>query len=498
LSDQRRLVAGLRHVPTPRDLGARVRGGIESGRRVELPWWRRPGGLLAAAASVATVAAAVLLAVFVFKPGPSPVASASQTQSASAFASEAPSPSVEPSATPLPSSTPTVTATPVPSSPPISADPVGHLVFRLVDGAIDFSFVTPTEEIALKLPSAGMPAAASLSPDGGYLALRLDGETSGLSQYWLVNLSNNELTKLGDSLPPPYGFGDEMAWSHDTLAYTLFSPDSAANDVWVYRVGQDGPKQLTNTGDAFAASFMPSTEGDHLWISRAGETPTSYLVALPNLAAFPEPSDPASGALATFSGVFEPLVSPDGKHVIFWRGAMGTAGGHWSFATGGMPYLDSTSGDGPLDFEGAQQLFSTLTAGREAFKGARIAWSPNSDAFAVWDALWTGIPQGSGFPDQARIYLGHVANAELITAAQALDPADTKDARAIVDVALAGDGDHLALTLLMVPGAEGGAYGPTAELRMVTRGYGTDPDRVEAVGQEKVWTGPAVYAGNPG
>jgi hypothetical protein len=33
---------------------------------------------------------------------------------------------------------------------------------------------------------------------------------------------------------------------------------------------------------------------------------------------------------------------------------------------------------------------------------------------------------------------------------------------------------------------------------MVTRGYGTDPDKVEVIGQEKVWVGPAVYAGNPG
>ncbi|MBA3739866.1 MAG: zf-HC2 domain-containing protein, partial [Chloroflexi bacterium] len=30
-SDQRRIVAGLRHVPIPRDLGARVRTGIEGG-----------------------------------------------------------------------------------------------------------------------------------------------------------------------------------------------------------------------------------------------------------------------------------------------------------------------------------------------------------------------------------------------------------------------------------------------------------------------------------
>ena len=38
-SDQRRMLAGLRHVAPPRDLGARVRAGIEYG---SVPWWRKP------------------------------------------------------------------------------------------------------------------------------------------------------------------------------------------------------------------------------------------------------------------------------------------------------------------------------------------------------------------------------------------------------------------------------------------------------------------------
>ena len=41
-ADQRRIVAGLRHIAPPRDLGARVRAGVERrGFRV-VPWWRRP------------------------------------------------------------------------------------------------------------------------------------------------------------------------------------------------------------------------------------------------------------------------------------------------------------------------------------------------------------------------------------------------------------------------------------------------------------------------
>ena len=38
-SDQRRILAGLRHVAPPRDLGARVRAGVES---ASIPWWRKP------------------------------------------------------------------------------------------------------------------------------------------------------------------------------------------------------------------------------------------------------------------------------------------------------------------------------------------------------------------------------------------------------------------------------------------------------------------------
>ena len=40
-AEGRRIVAGLRHIAPPRDLGARVRAGIERGAFAPLPWWRR-------------------------------------------------------------------------------------------------------------------------------------------------------------------------------------------------------------------------------------------------------------------------------------------------------------------------------------------------------------------------------------------------------------------------------------------------------------------------
>jgi hypothetical protein len=128
------------------------------------------------------------------------------------------------------------------------------------------------------------------------------------------------------------------------------------------------------------------------------------------------------------------------------------------------------------------------------FRGAPITWGPDGDAFAVWNAQWTGVPQGDRFPDSTRVYFGHVSNAELITAAETLDAPDTEGATVITDVALAADGNHLGLTVQTATGAEGGAYGPSAELRLITRGYGTDPDQIEVIGQGQTWSGPAVYA----
>ena len=43
-AEERRLIGALREVTPPRDLGARVRAGIEGGRPRNAPWWRRTRG----------------------------------------------------------------------------------------------------------------------------------------------------------------------------------------------------------------------------------------------------------------------------------------------------------------------------------------------------------------------------------------------------------------------------------------------------------------------
>ena len=487
-TDQRRLISGLRHAPAPRDLGARVRSGIETGRRIEVPWWRRPTAILAAVGGVGAIAAGAVLAVVLFNQGPPQQVASSVEPFVTSTASPSPIPTE--SLTPTPVETPAPTPVPSASIVPDFTKPSGYFVYQVLNqsGSIVYS---GQKDLSLKLDGLGMPVRASVSPDGAWVAFRIDGDLSGFSDFYALRLSDGAVFSLGKSLQPAYGLGEQLDWLSDSglVAYTLTNTDSKT-DVWVFSTEDQKPRQLTNTGDAFAGSWMEYQGPPMLWVTRAAAQPTSYLVPLNGVST---PYDPAAvKARQTAAGVFEPMVSPDGNHVVFWRGTMGTPGGHWSFSEGAMPWLAEVTNDG-VDFANARQVFSTLAGGREMFRGASIAWGPDSDAFAVWNAQWTGVPQGDRFPDSTRVYFGHLSNPELITAGQTLDEADTKGATTIADVAIAADGDHLALTVVTAEGAEGGSFGPTAQLRLVTRGYGTDPDKVEVIGQDKVWYGPAVY-----
>lgn len=491
-SDQRRLISGMRHVAAPRDLGARVRVGIESGRRPGLPWWRRPGGILAVAASATTAVAALLLAVLIFRPGNN----VSVLTTPSATASVDATPTVQPTESPVPTPTPTAppSVEPTPTlAPVVGAKPAGYFSYTLTGQTFQIDYVTADgDHVSLPVKRNGWPSRAALSPDGHWLAFRVDGDQSGLSDFYAYDLVEQNLVDLGQSMTPIYGIGDEISWSPDSayLAWTLTTPNTERSDVWVMDVNDAQPRQLTTTGDAYAASWLFDSS---LWISQPGDQPVSRLVAVYG-EGVPDQFDPADPAVneQTVNGVFDVLMAPDAQHAIFWRGRMGTPGGHWSFGEAGMPYVADVK-DGTVDFGHARQLFSTIAPMREAFQGARITWGADSNAFAVWDAAWTGTPQGDRFPDRTRVYFGHLDNAELLTEAQALDPADTAAALNVVDVAIAPDGEHLALTMLIEAGSEGGEFGAVAELRLITRGYGTDPDGIKLIGQKGAWNGPAVY-----
>ena len=67
-SDQRRIIAGLRHVAPPRDLGARVRAGVES---ASVPWWRKPTTIFTAVGGTLAAVTGALLALVVLNGNPS-------------------------------------------------------------------------------------------------------------------------------------------------------------------------------------------------------------------------------------------------------------------------------------------------------------------------------------------------------------------------------------------------------------------------------------------
>ena len=160
-----------------------------------------------------------------------------------------------------------------------------------------------------------------------------------------------------------------------------------------------------------------------------------------------------------------------------------------------MLYLARADGDGRFAAlgEAEQPIFDTLAIapGGGAFSRARFSWAPDGDGLAVWDAWWAGVPQAVGFPDEKRVYFGHPLDGTMIGPPQALDAADTRGGQ-VVQVSLAG-GPYLALTVVTQEGSEGGTFGPTAELRLVTRNLGNVPDDVQTFGTDKVWNGPAFY-----
>lgn len=499
--EERRLISGMRHVAPPRDLGARIRTAIDSGSRGSLPWWRRTSALLTGTAVLGAVAAGLLAVVVLTNvrqpdvaqqsPSPSAITSAVASASASASVSAAPSATSSASAEPVP--------TPSAPAPPIDPEPVGTMVYTVDAADSQIEVVTDTGRQELPLDMLGTPTDATLSPDGDWMAFTILGEGTGQIDAFAYRLSDGSLVTLAsDGQPSPFS---RFTWSADgrLLAYTAVAEDGSA-DAWIFYPEDGTTGQLTSTGATFAASFAGGDEDSaQLWVSVAAEgQPTSYRLDVPlapsELATI---EDPAAVGEEPTVGAFLPMFnSPSGASwVAVWRGTMSHGDAGWLFSRGGMLYMvpavDSAT---VLDVDGAQ-IFSTLSIqpNGAAFSSARFEWAPDGDGFAVWDADWAGTEQGPGFPDQQRVYFGHVGDGstELITPAQALDAADTQGAREVIDVALGG-GQYLALTL-RTDEFQGNEFAPVSSLVLVTRNTGTTPDEVRVFGDEGVWTGPALY-----
>lgn len=508
-ADQRRIVAGLRHLPIPRDLGARVRTGIEGGSRVGLPWWRRPATIFAGVGGGLAMVAGALLAIVLLNGSPDgpPVGESSPTPSDSVVAeSGSPVPSAPPpSASPAESaSAPSSDATP--SAPPITASPEPD-VYLALTGPFDNQALTvrhgPTGETIAEIDTpSGPPIAAELSPDGQWLAYITQRGESGLNEVRATRIAEGsgevgETVVLGDSVAGS-PFLEQLTWSSDGryLAFTLADPEATGTDVWIFEPGTGEWWQLTDVGDAYAGSWVsvPDTDGFMaLWVSTADGTVMSYLTSLlDDTGGYVESADPAGAPLATAEGVFQPIVSPNGSLAIYWTGRMEPSGAEWVFIEGGQPYLSEHS-EG-FEFTDERELFSDLTIGRDAFTSAAIAWGPDGDAYAVWDAMWTGIPQGSGgeYPNVNRVYFGHATDPRGLTESHAIDEEDIAEGAWIVDVKVSPTGEHLVISAARPRG--GVLEAPAADLLLVNRNTGDVPDEVIVIGSaDNGWFGPAAF-----
>ena len=496
-TEQRRLISGVRHIPVPGDLGARVRTGIETGA-FATPWWRRPGLLVGVGASLATVTAAVMaVVVFGNLPGGGVGSTTSPSPTGSLVASLEPSVSAEPSvaATPTASPSPPPAAGPDPDYLLAFAGPSDSLVLTLreADGTTRKELPTP----------GGPPLHAAVSPDGVWIAYITRVGEKGTNMLWAANVESGDAVELGESLADS-PFLQGLFWSPDSryLTYTIADwQGDAGTDAWLFDTSDQSVEQLTQLGDGYAASWRTLPNGESRpWVS--GATFNDGAPASFELPADLEAVDkPIALGDAPAAPVFQPLWNRDGNAVIFWEGSMRaipeSGPHHFLFAQGGQPMIAPA---GERWWNAAAALFSDVTVGLNGFESAAITWG-NTDSYAVWNAAWTGTPQSSdgSYPDRNRVYFSHLSDPRNIQQGHALDladiPQDCGGAPCYVSsVAISpADTDYLALTIgYPLPGD---LAQPKAELRIIKRNTGTVADEIATTyaGPPEGWWGPAVY-----
>ena len=536
-ADQRRIVAGLRHVAPPGYLGARVRTGVERGAFATLPWWRRPAVLFAGVGGSLAAVAGVLLAMVLLNG--SPDAEVGDATPSPTITTALPSPSEEPqktlppilptpppdaspvgsSAPPPPSVEPSPTTTPVPPSPEPD-------VFLALTGPFDNLNLTVQEPVPSGEPPApiaqvevvevpnGPPIAAELSPDGQWLAFIVELGQSGVNEVRVTRVA----LAPGEE-PPPEGtpteigevvilgrsvagtpFLERLAWSTDSqLAYTLGDPDApGATDVWILEPEVGEPVRLTEVGNAYAASWIPAREGDpatRLWVSIAGDEPASYVTEFARGEEITGP--PIENSIPDAPGVFLPSLSPDGRLAIYWMGRMAREEGlGWIMSEDGEPYLaEHDVRDATYQFGNERPLFSDLRIDGGGFASAAIVWGADGDAYAIWDAAWTGDSQGTDgaeYPDPLRVYFGHATDARGLTRFHAIDRADLPEGTTVVDVKVSPTGEHLLVTVRHP--LDGDLAVPRADLLLIKRNTGNVADEVRNLGfNDQGWFGPATF-----
>ncbi len=544
-AEQRRIMGGLRHVAPPRDLGPRVRTGIERGRFARVPFWRRPAVIFAGAGGGLAAVFGALLAIVLLNGSPqepqvgqatpTPTLSLAPEPTATATpAVIAPTlPPVPTSASPAPpgESAPPPSAAPsqTPNPVAVAPEPDVFLAFTgtLEDPALTVAEAAPVGEspppaAEVDDTPSGPPIAAELSPDGQWLAYITEVGLSGMNEVRATRVAEAPAASDPDASAPPDSsmavgdtvvlgsstmgtpFLERLAWSPDGryLAYTLAdaAPDGTT-DVWIFETEDAESWQLTEVGNAFAASWVAREDAEPLlWVSTADTQPTSYLTEPVSDAGHEELIDPASEAHGTAEGIFQPLLNANGSFAIYWRGAMQREeGSGWDFVEGGAPQLaQHDAAGGTYRFDSERPLFSDLTIDQAAFTSASITWSSDGDAYAVWDTEWAGESQGTDvlYPDPTRVYFGHATDPRGLTQHHAIDKDDVAAGLVVVDVKVSPTGRHLVITA-REPLA-GDLDTPRAELLLIERNTGDVADTVRVLGSaDEGWIGPAAFDQTP-
>ncbi len=539
-AEQRRIMGGLRHVAPPRDLGARVRTGIERGRFAPVPFWRRPVVIFAGAGGGLAAVFGALLAIVLLNGSPqepqvgqatpTPTSTLAPEPTATATPSViAPTlPPVPTSASPVPSGesappTPSEAPTQAPNPVAVAPEPDVFLAFTgtLEDPALTVEEPAPAGEsppppAEVDTPS-GPPIAAELSPDGQWLAYITEVGLSGMNEVRATRVAQAPPASDPDASPPADSsmavgdtvvlgrsamgtpFLERLAWSPDGryLAYTLTDPDAGTTDVWIFETEHADSWQLTEVGNAFAASWVAREDAEPLlWVSTADAQPASYLTEPVSEAGPGELIDPTSDNHGTAEGIFQPLLNPNGSFAIYWRGAMRREEGFgWDFVEGGAPQLaQHDAAGGTYRFDSERPLFSDLTIGQATFTSASITWSSDGDAYAVWNTEWAGDSQGTEgkYPDSTRVYFGHATDPRGLTQDHAIDKDDVAAGMIVVDVKVSPTGRHLVITA-REPLA-GDLDTPRAQLLLVERNTGDFADTVRVLGSsDEGWIGPAAF-----
>ena len=513
-ADQRRIMAGLRHVAPPRDLGARVRSGIEGGSFGELPWWRRPvvvfGGLGGGLAAVA----GALLAIVLLNGSPDDpqVGVGSQSPAASLVASVVPS--AEASASPASSDGADPSVTPNPAPPEsIGFGAINFLQWEgtLADQTLSLHGWDPTTETSarlLTLEFAGQPTVAAFSPDSRWLAYQISNNLKGTNQVIVVELMTGASFDIGETADAT-PFSTRMTWSTDSryLAYTAADVEGGIGpDAWAFDTTDQTWSQLTDSESTYAASFVPfGDDAGTLLVSQAGAAPLTYPISRRAIEAR-EQVDPRSvdGAIER---VFQPILSPSGEHALFWRGTMRQPGIGWEIDEGGMLFLSGEPVDGSPSWSG-EAVFATLTVDRDALGAARVEWSYDSDWFAVWGVEWRGTPQtdpgGGPFPLSQAVYFGRGVERQLIDDDSSWILLTAGEAEGVADVAFVGYdfGGAVPSVAVTVREAAAGESGesPVARSRLVLAPAGGFGGPTPEIGADAAWAGPALYVaqGNEG